>query len=183
MARIAWAGALKRSAAGAVLAAAIAGTAVWMSASADGIAPQAREPDDPPPAVVALWNTAEPLLQTPVRYRTLGESAAVNGDWYDYFSVPARIGGQDGKLVIARDFGASDDADAAALLRSPRPAFRAVMIGFKPATPDSGWLWARYDASGTRLSAAGGNSQAMALRQQAEAQCVAQLATESTPSG
>lgn len=142
----------------ALVATAVATVGIAMAISADRAAPT-RAPTDvnaiaqEDPAS-ALWTAARQLTAAPVREDSLRETAAVGGQWVDSASASASVAGREGTVRVARYYGASEDADAAALLAAPEPPVEWIAIGFKPADSAGSWHWIRYRPDGSALPAA-----------------------------
>lgn len=84
-------------------------------------------------ATQELWNAGASKLEAPVDISLLQDAADPRGGvWVETTMLQTLIGTSYGKLVVTRDFGPSEDADAHDIIRQPDAHVVAVSMAFHP---------------------------------------------------
>jgi len=132
-----------------------------------------------------LWKAGKAKADTPVLLANLTETGdTTGGAWVETHLSAATVGQVYGKLVVTREFGPSDEADAAQIASNPDAYLVAITLGFKPFTGDSeDWFWARFAPDGAFLDSTGQMPSATQLAALAEAYCSAPIPQEIATSG
>ena len=128
----------------------------------------------------ALWKAGTGKVGSAVEAEFLHETGDTAGSaWVETRAKPAVVGRVYGKLVVTRDFGPSDEADADDIIARPDDHLVAVSVGFKAFTGNTGeWVWARFSPDGVLLNQAGALPSPEKLAALAAAYCTAPLPSE-----
>jgi len=128
----------------------------------------------------ALWQAAQDNVALPVTTEFLHETGDITGGaWVETRAEPTVVGKVYGKLVVTKDFGPSDEADANDILARPNEHIVAVSVGFKPfAGGSDSWFWARFSPDGRLLDTTGEMPSADQLAAIATAHCSVPLGQE-----
>lgn len=131
-----------------------------------------------------MWATGKDKLQQPVQAAFLGEMLdAAGGNWVESQSIPVVIGHSYGKLVVTREFGPSDEADAEDVIDQPAEHLVAVTMGFRPFAGSNGWVSACFSPNGALLEATREMPTTHQVTAAAAAQCEALLLREGAARG
>lgn len=105
----------------------------------------------------ALWTARAGRFASGVDAAHLHEAGDIpGGAWVETRAEPAVVGSTYGKLIVTRDFGPSDEADANDIIARPNDHLVAVSVGFKPFTGAAGeWVWARFSPDGKLIDQKG----------------------------
>lgn len=128
-----------------------------------------------------LWDAAGAApLALPVSEQFLHETGDITGGaWAETRAEPAVVGQVYGKLIVTREFGPSDEADADDILLDPANHLVAVSIGFKPfAGQAKDWFWARFTPNGELIDETGIMPSQQQLASIAAAHCSSPLPEE-----
>lgn len=103
-----------------------------------------------------LWTAGEPALRTPVNSAYLEDvDDSQGGVWVETRAVPTVIGSTYGKLVVSREFGPSDEADAEDIIRQPHAHVVSVSMGFHPFNSgERAGVWVRFAPDGSPIDQA-----------------------------
>lgn len=129
----------------------------------------------------ALWTVGTGKVGPGVEADFLHDTGDITGSaWVETRAEPAVVGRVYGKLVVIRDFGPSDEADADDIIARPDDHLVAVSVGFKAFTGNTGeWVWARFSPDGELLNQTGALPSHEKLAAIAAAYCNAPLPAES----
>ncbi len=107
--------------------------------------------------VTSLWQAGTALVGAPVKSADLMDVANVSSDaWVETRYTPATVGQVFGKLVVTRELGPSDEADATQIAQHPQAHLVAVRMKFKPGSGENErWLQARFMPNGKVLNHTG----------------------------
>ena len=127
-----------------------------------------------------LWRAGAAETALPIDAALLAETGdSVGASWVETRAAPSTVGRVYGKLVVAREFGPSDEADADDIVLRPEKYLVAISIGFRPYTAGAdNWIWARFAPNGALLNKTGGLPSPDQLASLANAYCSAPLASE-----
>lgn len=136
-------------------------------------------------SAVDLWKAGEVKANSPVHLASLAETGDITGGaWIETRHAVATVGRVDGKLVVTREFGPSDEADAAQIVSMPHTHLVAITMGFKPFVSGSkDWFWARFTPDGKLLDSSGPIPSALQLAALGDADCNTPLSQEVAASG
>ena len=133
----------------------------------------------------SLWNAGMAKVESPVRLADLTETGDTTGStWIETRNTPAVVGRTFGKLVVTREFGPSDEADAVNIVGRPQDHLVAITMGFRPFAGDTKkWFWARFAPDGSLLDTTGEMPSIVYLAALADAHCSVSSPQEITASG
>ena len=128
----------------------------------------------------ALWTASAAKTGPAVDAAFLHETGDITGGaWVETRAEPAVVGRAYGKLVVTREFGPSDEADADDIIARPGDHLVAVSVGFKSFTGGADdWVWARFSPEGKLLDQTGDLPSADRLADIAAAYCSSPLPAE-----